>query len=203
MVVLTIFRPVLVREKIIRRRNAVGPTTAVEIAGPAAPADFAGTDVPAIAETSFLAVAGVHSSAVDIEGEPSSIGTDGQRSAVVLDRMVAPKKDGGLGKEMSVLEPLEHSVLGLPLERGDVCGDEVVGQHPLEHSGVDRSADLMGGTSVLEPLEHLVPKLLLDERGQLIGSKTVSDPLESAGASSVKNLLSASGPKRYSEGARL
>ena len=43
--------------------------------------------------------------------------------------MVAPKKDGGLGKEMSVLEPLEHSVLGLPLEGGDVCGDEVVGLH--------------------------------------------------------------------------
>ena len=28
--------------------------------------------------------------------------------------MVAPKKDGGLGKEMSVLEPLEHSVLDYP-----------------------------------------------------------------------------------------
>ena len=35
---------------------------------------------------------------------------------------------------------------------------------PLDHSGVDRSADLMGGTSILEPLEHSVPKLPLDER---------------------------------------
>ena len=93
----------------------------------------------------FLAVAEVHSSAVDIEGEPSIIGTDGQRSAVVLDPIVAPRKDGGLMKEMSVLEPLEHSVLGLSLEGGDVCRDEVVGLHPLEHSGVDRSADLLEG----------------------------------------------------------
>ena len=95
-----------------------------------------------------LLVAEVHSSAVDIEGEPSIIGTDGQRSAVVLDPMVAPRKDGGLRKEMSVLEPLEHSVLGLSLEGGDACGDKVVELHPLEHSGVDcvdRPADLTGG----------------------------------------------------------
>ena len=177
--------------KIIRRRDAVGSTTAVdgaavliEIAGPSAPADFARTDVPAIAGTRFLAVAEVHSSAVDIEGEPSIISTDGQRSAVVSDPMVAPRKDGGLRKEMSVLEPLEHSVLGLSLEGGDVCGDEVVGLHLLKHSGVD---DMTGGTSGLELLEHSVPKLPLDERGQLIGNKTVSNPLESAGASSVES----------------
>ena len=64
----------------------------------------------------FLAFAEVHSSAVDIEGEPSIICTDGQRSAVVLDPIVAPRKDGGLMNEMSVLESLEHSVLGLSLE---------------------------------------------------------------------------------------
>ena len=34
---------------------------------------------------------------------------------------------------------------------------------------MDRSADLMGGTSVLELLEHSVPKLPLDEWGQFIG----------------------------------
>ena len=59
----------------------------------------------------------------------------------------------------------------------------------------------MEGTSSLEPLEHLVPKVTLDEGGQSIGSKTVSDPLERAGASSVGKLLSAPGPTMYSEGA--
>ena len=153
-------------------RPLSGSTTAVDGAaafiktgGPAAPADFAGTNIPAIAGTRFLSVAEVHSSAVDIEGEPSIMCTDGQRSAVVLDPIVAPRKDGGLMKEMSVLEPLEHSVLGLSLEGGDVCRDEVVGLHPLEHAGVDRSANLMEGTSVLEPLEHSVPKVPLDEGG--------------------------------------
>ena len=50
-----------------------GAAALIEIAGPAAPADFAGTDVPAVAGTSFLVVAEVHSSAVDIEGEPSNL----------------------------------------------------------------------------------------------------------------------------------
>ena len=137
--------------KIIRQRDAVGSTTAVdrtaaliEIAGPAAPANFSGTDVPAVAGTRFLAVADMHSLTVGIEGEPSIISR--QRSAVVLDPIVAPRKDGDLMKEMYVLEPLEHLVLGLSLEGGDVCKDEAVGLHPLEHLGVDRSKDLMGGT---------------------------------------------------------
>ena len=143
----------------------------------------------------------MHSSAVDIEGEPLIISTDGERSAVALDPIVAPRKGGGLMKEMSVLEPLEHSVLGLSLEGGDVCRDEVVRLHPLEHSGVDWSADLMEGTSGLEPLEHSVPKVPLDEGGQSIGSQTVSDPLERAGDSSVGKPLSAPGSKMYSEGA--
>ena len=105
----------------------------------------------------------MHSSAVDIEGDPSIICTDRQRSAVVLEHMVAPRKDGGLMDEMSVLEPLEHSVLGLYLEGGDEFMDEVARLHPLEHSGVDRLVDRTGGTSVLEPLEHSVPKVPLDE----------------------------------------
>ena len=76
--------------KIVKRHDAVGLTTAVdgaatlvERAGAAAPADLAGTDVPAMPGTRFLAVAEVHSSAVDIEGVPSIIRTDRQRSAVV------------------------------------------------------------------------------------------------------------------------
>ena len=174
----------------------MGSTTAVERA--AALIGIAGQAAPTVARTRFLAVAEVHSSAVDIEGVPSIISTDGQRSDVVLDPIVAPRKGGGLMKEMSVLEPLEHLVLGLSLEGGDVCRDEV-GLHLLEHLGVDWSADLMEGTSGLEPLEHSVPKVPLDERGQSIGSKTVSNPLERVGASSVGKLLSAPSPKMYSE----
>ena len=68
----------------------------------------------------------MHFPAVDIEGIPSIISTDGQRSAVVLDPIVATQKGGGPMKEMSVLEPLKHSVLGLSPEWGDVCRDEVV-----------------------------------------------------------------------------
>ena len=63
--------------------------------------------------------------------------------------------------EMSVPELLEHSVLGLSLEGGDESVDEVARLHPLEHSGVDRSVDPIGGTSVLGPLEHSVPNLPL------------------------------------------
>ena len=147
------------------RRDAVGLTAAVdgaatlaEFAGAAAPADLAGTNVPAVAGTRFLAVAEVHYSAVDIEADPSIIRTDRQRSAVVLDNMVALRKDGVLMDEMSVLEPLEHSVLGLSLERGDESRNAVARLHSLEHSGVDRSTDLTGGTLVLEQLEHSVPK---------------------------------------------
>ena len=123
----------------------------------------------------------------------SIISTDGQRSAVKLDPIVATLKGGGLRKE-SVLEPLEHSVMGFSPEGGEVRRDEVAGPHPLEHSGVDLSADLMEGTSGSEPE--------LDEGGQSISSKTVSGPLERVPASNVGKPLSAPGPTMYSEGAR-
>ena len=178
--------------KIIRRREAVGSTTAVE--GAAALIRIAGQAAPAVAGTRFLAVAEVHSSAVDIAGVPSIISTDGQRSAVVLDVVVATRK-GWWPHEGDVFSGAVRAF------GSDVCTDEVVGLHPLDHSGVDRSADLMEETSGLEPLDHSVPKVPLDEGGQSISSKTVSDPLELAGASSVGKPLSAPGPTMYSEGA--
>ena len=165
--------------KIVRRREAVESTTAVE--GAATPFGIAGQAVPAVAGTRLLVLAEVHSSAVDFEGVPSVISYNGQRSAVVLDPIMAPRNGGGLRKEMSVLEPLEHSVPGHSLDGVDVCKDEVAGLHPLEHSG----ADPMEGTSGLGPLEHSVQVVPLDEEGQSIDSNTVSDPLERAGANSV------------------
>ena len=101
------------------------PTTAVagavalaDIAGAVAPVDLAGTDVPAIAGMKLSAIAEVHSSAIDDEGDPSVIRTCRQRSAFVLDPMTAPRKDCGPMDEMSVLEPLEHSVLEVSLKGG-------------------------------------------------------------------------------------
>ena len=75
---------------VVERSDAVVSTTAVvgaaapsDFAGTAAPADLAGTDVPVVAGMKFLAVAGVHSSAVDDEGAPLVIRTSKQPSAVV------------------------------------------------------------------------------------------------------------------------
>ena len=64
------------------------------------------------------AVAEVHSSAIDDEGDPSVVHTSRQRRAVILDPMAAPWKDGGPMEEIYVLEPLEHSVPEVSLGRG-------------------------------------------------------------------------------------
>ena len=79
----------------------------------------------------FSAVAEVHSSAVDDEGDPSVVRTSRQRSAVSLDPMAAPRKDGGPIDEISVLEPLEHSVLEVSLEGDYRSIDEVAMPYPL------------------------------------------------------------------------
>ena len=132
----------------------------------------------------FSTVAEVHSSAVDDDGDPSVICTSRQRSAVVLDPMVAPKKEvAPPPEEVSVLEPLEHSVLGVSLEGGEESIDEVALMYLLEHSGVGRATDVVFETSVLEPLEHLVLEVPLDEGGESVESRTVSDPLEHSGVS--------------------
>ena len=59
----------------------------VDIAGAVAPVDIAGTSVPAVAGMKFSAVAEVHSSAVDDEGDPSVVRSDRQQSAVIVDIM--------------------------------------------------------------------------------------------------------------------
>ena len=67
----------------------------------------------------FSAFAEVHSSAVDYEGDPSVVHTSRQRSAVVFDPMAVSRQDWGpmdVLSAMSVPEPLEHSVLEVPLE---------------------------------------------------------------------------------------
>ena len=61
-----------------------GAAALADFAGAPAPVDLAGTDVPAVARMKFSAVAEVHSSAVDDEGDPLVVRTSRQRSAVVV-----------------------------------------------------------------------------------------------------------------------
>ena len=182
----------------VMRCDAVVPTTAVagavalaDIAGAVAPVDLAGTYVPAVAGTKFSAVAEVHSSAVDDEGDPSVIRTCRQWRAVVFYPMAAPRKDCGPMDEMFVLEPLEHLVLEVSLEGGDRYIDELAMPYPLEHSGVSRAADLVSEMSVPEPLEHSVLEVPLDVGDGSVGSMTVSDPQEPWGVSVHAEPLSA------------
>ena len=68
---------------IAKRSDAVVSTTAM--AGAAALADFAGASAPVdLTGTDVLAVAEVHSSAVDDEGDPLVVRTSRQRSAVII-----------------------------------------------------------------------------------------------------------------------
>ena len=103
---------------------------------------FAGTDVPAVAGMKFSAVAEVHSSAVDDEGAPLVICASEQRGPVVEVDPVCP---GGECRDlmdgMTVPEPLEHSVVGVPIEVGNSYVDRVAMSNPIEHSDVRGTAD--------------------------------------------------------------
>ena len=107
-----------------------------DLVGVVAPADLVGTDVPAIAGMKFLAVAEVYSSAVNDKSAPLVIRDSKQRSAVVE---VDPVWSSG----MTVPEPLEHSVVGVPIAVGNSSVDRVTMPNPIEHSGVRGIADPM------------------------------------------------------------
>ena len=84
------------------------------------PAD-GGTNVPAVAGMKFSAVAEVYSSTVDDEGAPLVIRDSRQRRAVVGAGPVRPGgKCGGLVDGMTVSEPIEHLVVGVPNEGGNM-----------------------------------------------------------------------------------
>ena len=194
---------------IVIRCDAVAPTKAeggaaalADIAGAVAPVDLAGTIVPAVARMKFSAVAEVHSSAVDDEGNHSVVRTSRQRSAVILDPMAAPRKDSGPMEEISVLEPLEHSVLEVSLEGGDSLIGEVAMPDPLEHSGVGRAADVVSEMFVPEPLEHSVLEVPLEVGDGLVDNMTVLDPLEHSCVSVHAEPVSAYLLRVYSEESR-
>ena len=81
-------------------------------------------------------------------------------------------------EDISVLEPLEHSVLEVSLEGGDSSIVERAMSDPLEHSGVDRAADVVSGLLLPEPLEHLVLVVPLEMGNGSVADITVLDPLE-------------------------
>ena len=72
--------------------------------------------------------------------------------------------------------------------------------YPLEHPGVSRAADLVSDMSVL--LEHSVLEVPLEVGDGLVGSMTVSDPLEHSDVSVHVEPLSACLPRMYSEESR-
>ena len=67
-----------------------GAVALSNFAGAVAPVDLAGITVSAVAGMKCSAVAEVHSSTVDDEGDPSVICASRQRNAVVLDPRAAP-----------------------------------------------------------------------------------------------------------------
>ena len=112
-------------EGVVGRSEAVVSTTAV--AGAAAPANLAGIDVPAIAE--------VYSSAVDAERVPLVIQASEWRRTVVGAGPVWPVGEtGDLMDDMTVPEPLEHSVVGVPNEVGNSYVDIVTVSEPMLNS---------------------------------------------------------------------
>ena len=152
----------------------------------------------------FSAVAEVHSSAVDGEGDPSVVHANRQWSAVVLDPRAVSGNDGRPMEGISVLEPLEHSVLevaldGRPMEgisvleplehlvvevaldRGDCSLVKVDVSDPLEHSGLDRADDVVPGLVPPEPLEHSVLVIPLEKGDVSVTDVTMLDPIEHSG----------------------
>ena len=165
-----------------------------------------------------MAIAEVHSSAVDDEGDPSVVCASGQRSAVVLDPRAAPGNDGrpmeGIsvleplehsvlevaldGRPMvgiSVLEPLEHSVLEVALDRGDGSLVKVDVSDPLEHSGLDRVDDVVPGLAPPEPLEHSVLVIPLEEWDMSVTDVSMLDPIEQSGVDVRTEMTSAYLPR--------
>ena len=81
------------------------------------------------------AVAEVYSSAVDAEGVPLVIQASGRRRAVVGTGPVWPSGEtGDLVDDMTVPEPLEHSIVGVPNEVDNSSVDIVIVSEPIEHS---------------------------------------------------------------------
>ena len=116
-------------------------------------------------------------------------------AVVVVDPMASHRKDCGPMDGMSVPEPLEHSVVGVPLD----VGDRVAVPNPIEHLGVSKPADSLSAMSVPEPLEHSVLGVPLEVGDGSVGRVAVPNPLEHSGVSGPADLPSASHPMIHTE----
>ena len=89
---------------------------------------------------------------------------------------------------MLVLEPLEHSVLDVALERGSGVG--LLALEPLEHSVLEVSSDTRSKRvrTILEPLEHSVPDLAPIRSASPFIKMAESDLLEHSGLTSTEDV---------------
>ena len=147
-----------------RAREMSASVAQPNAAGTMALVDFAGLSVPVVPGMQFLAVAEVHSSAVDLVDDTLVVRANGQQS----DGSGDPRRPSGMVDRpvtnLSVLEPLEHSVLEEDLNSKPTEGLSV--PEPLEHLVLEANLDdkPMKGLSVPELLEHSVPDGDLDGR---------------------------------------
>ena len=100
---------------------------------------------------------------------------------------------------MSVPEPLEHSVVGVSLTVGDSSVDRVAVPNPLEHKGVIEPADLLFAMPVPEPLEHSVLDVPLEVGDGAVDRGVGPNPLEHSGVSEPADPPSASHPRIHSK----
>ena len=187
---------------------------------PAVVADFPG---PTGAGVRFSAVAEVHASASEVDGDTLVVQASERHTERNIDPGKAPRvvsvptAGGGGGGGVLVLELLEHSVLDIPLDGGPTEGD--LDLESLEHliSKEDQTGRPMEGDFVLEPLEHSVLDVNLDSRprqdeldsgplehpvpdpapsgGAVLFEKlTVSDPLEHSGLIASDDVVPRSAP---------
>ena len=82
---------------------------------------------------------------------------------------------------MSVVEPLEHSVPDVALEWGDHSLFTMAVPDPLEHSGLGVTDGVKPGVVPPEPLEHSVLMAPQDERDVSVAGVAELDPIEHSG----------------------
>ena len=100
---------------------------------------------------------------------------------------------------VTIPEPLEHSVLEVPLEAGGGAVDGAAKPNPIEHSGVSETEDLLSVVTIPEPLEHSVLEVPLKVGGGAVDGAAKPNPLEHVGVSELAGTPSASHPRRHEE----
>ena len=116
-------------------------------------------------------------------------GSDGGRGTPLRPTQTRGVELHEAAEGISVMGPLEHSVLEVALDGRPMEGISVL--DPLEHSVLEVALDgrPMEGISVLEPLEHSVLDVALDRGDSSFVKVDVSDPLEHSGLDRADNVV--------------